>query len=82
MARPQKNVLQENEQIAALLRKLEKKLTALTDQVSLIEHNIDGARLRDEERKNSIEVRALRSQDSKWMIYSRVWSLEKRHVLI
>jgi hypothetical protein len=57
MAGPQKNVLQENEQIAARLRKLEQKLTALTDQVSLIEHATDGASLRDQERNNSIEVR-------------------------
>src|SRR5260370_41087144 len=57
MAERQKNVLQENEQIAARLRKLEQKLTALTDQVSLIEHTNDAASLRDQERNNSIELR-------------------------
>ena len=57
MAGPQKNVLQENEQIAARLRKLEQKLTALTDQISLIEQTIDGVNLRDQERNNSVEVR-------------------------
>ena len=57
MAGPQKNVLQENEQIAARLSKLEKKLFALTDQVLLIKNTIDGANLRDQERNNSIEVR-------------------------
>ena len=57
MAGPQNNVLQENEQIAARLRKLEQKLTALTDQISLIEQTIDGVNLRDQERNNSVEVR-------------------------
>jgi hypothetical protein len=57
MAGPQKNVLRENEQIDARLRKLEQRLTTLTDQVSLIEQTIDGASLRDQERSNSIEVR-------------------------
>jgi DNA repair exonuclease SbcCD ATPase subunit len=57
MAGPQKNVLHENEQIAVRLRKLEQKLTALADQVALIEQTIDGVNLRDQERHNSIEVR-------------------------
>lgn len=54
---PQKDVLRENEQIDARLRKLEQRLTKLTDQVSLIEQTIDEARLRDQERNNSIEAR-------------------------
>jgi hypothetical protein len=54
MAGPQNN---KNEQIAARLRKLEQKLTALTDQISLIEQTIDGVNLRDQERNNSVEVR-------------------------
>jgi chromosome segregation ATPase len=56
MAGPQKNVLQENEQITARLRKLEQRLTALADQVSLIEQTIDGTSLRDQERNNSLEA--------------------------
>jgi chromosome segregation ATPase len=56
MAGPQKNVLRENEQIDARLRKLEQRLTTLTDQVSLIEQTIDGANLRDQERNNSLEA--------------------------
>lgn len=54
---PQKDVLRENEQIDARLRKLEQRLTTLTDQVSLIEQTIDEARLRDQERNNSIDAR-------------------------
>jgi hypothetical protein len=56
MARSQKNGLQENEQIAARLGKLEQKLIALTDQVSSIHHTVDAASLRDQKRNNSIEV--------------------------
>jgi chromosome segregation ATPase len=47
---------EENEQITARLRKLEQGLTALTDQVSLIEQTIDGTSLRDQERNNSLEA--------------------------
>ena len=54
MAGPQKD--EENEQITARLRKLEQRLTALTDQVSLIEQTIDGTNLRDQERNNSLEA--------------------------
>ncbi len=57
MAGPQKNFLQENEQIAARLRKLEKQLTALTDQVSSIEHTLNRAHQRDQETTDSIETR-------------------------
>jgi predicted nucleic acid-binding Zn-ribbon protein len=58
MAGPQKD--EENEQITARLRKLEQRLTALSDQVSLIEQTIDGTNLRDQERNNSLE--AIRSR--------------------
>lgn len=56
MAGPQKNV-QDNEQIAVRLRTLEQKLTALTDQVSLIERAIDGLNRKGQEKNNAIEVR-------------------------
>jgi hypothetical protein len=77
MAGPQKNVLQENEQIAARLRKLEQKLTALTDQVSLIEHATDGASLRDQERNNSIEVRLTSTQKQMDDLFPRLELGEK-----
>lgn len=54
MSGPQKD--EENEQITARLRKLEQGLTALTDQVSLIEQTIDGTSLRDQEMNNSLEA--------------------------
>jgi predicted O-linked N-acetylglucosamine transferase (SPINDLY family) len=57
LAGPQQNALQEATQIAARLGKLEQKLSAATDQVSLIEQAIDGASLRDRERNNAIEGR-------------------------
>jgi len=57
MAGPQKNVLQETEQTAARLRKLEQKLTALVDQISSLEQTIDGANRRDQARNNAIEGR-------------------------
>jgi chromosome segregation ATPase len=55
MAGPQKQVLRQNEEIDARLRKLEQRLTALTDQFSLVEQTIDGAGRRDNERNKSIE---------------------------
>jgi hypothetical protein len=47
--------LRQNEEIDARLRKLEQRLTALTDQFSLVEQTIDGAGRRDNERNKSIE---------------------------
>lgn len=56
MAGPQKQVLERNEQIVARLTKLEQRLKAVTNELSLVEHTIDGATVRDQERNNSIEA--------------------------
>ena len=56
MAGPQKQALEENERIGTRLRRLEQRLNALPDQLSLIEQTIDAATVRDQERNNSIEV--------------------------
>jgi DNA repair exonuclease SbcCD ATPase subunit len=77
MAGPQTNALQENEQIAAQLRKLEQKLNTLTDQVSLIEQTIDGANRRDQERNKSIEVRLTSTENEIGELYSRLELGEK-----
>ncbi len=77
MARPQKNVLQENEQIAARLRKLEQNLTALADQVSSIEQIIDAANLRDQERNNAIEVRFTNTEKQMGDVFLRLELGEK-----
>jgi hypothetical protein len=77
MARPQKNVLQENEQIAARLRKLEQNLTALTDQVSSIEQMIDAANLRDQKRNNAIEVRFTNTEKQMGDVFLRLELGEK-----
>jgi DNA repair exonuclease SbcCD ATPase subunit len=79
LAGPQQNALQEATQIAARLGKLEQKLSAATDQVSLIEQAIDGASLRDRERNNAIEGR-FRSTEKQ--LNSGVSNLEKKHALI
>jgi hypothetical protein len=71
LARPQKNVWQDNEQIARLSR-LEQRLTALTDQVSLIEEAIDGANLRHQERNNAIEVRLTSTEKQMADVFPRL----------
>src|SRR5262249_40618334 len=55
MAGPQKQILKQNEQIDARLGKFEQRLTALTDQLSVIEQTTEGVDLRDHERNKSIE---------------------------
>jgi hypothetical protein len=56
MTGPQKQALEANEQIAARLTKLEQKLKAVTDELSLVEQTIDGATVRDRDRNDSIEA--------------------------
>lgn len=56
MAGPQKQALEENEQIAARLTKLEQRLKAVTNELSLIEQTIDSAAVRDQDRNNSLEA--------------------------
>jgi len=48
--------LEANEQIAARLTKLEQRLKAVTDELSLVEQTIDGATVRDRDRNDSIEA--------------------------
>jgi uncharacterized coiled-coil protein SlyX len=55
IAGPQKQVLKQNEEIDARLRKLEQRLTALTNELSLVEQTIDGEGRRDNGRNKSIE---------------------------
>ena len=55
MAGPQKQVLKQNEEIDTRLRKLEQRLTALTNELSLVEQTIDGEGRRDNGRNKSIE---------------------------
>jgi chromosome segregation ATPase len=54
MAGPQKQVLKQNEVIDGRLRKFEQGLTALANQLSLVEQTIDGAIRRDNETDKSI----------------------------
>jgi hypothetical protein len=54
MTSPQ--ALEANEQIAARLTKLEQRLKAVTDELSLVEQTIDGATVRDRDRNDSIEA--------------------------
>jgi chromosome segregation ATPase len=56
IAGTQKQSLEENERIAARLAGLEQNLTALSDQLSLIKQTIDGATVREQDIKNSIEA--------------------------
>ncbi len=56
MAGPQKQALEESEQIAARLTKVEQRLKAVTNELSLIEQTIDGATVRDQHRHNSIDA--------------------------
>jgi hypothetical protein len=56
MAGPQKQALEESEQIVARLTKLEQRLKAVANELSLIEQTIDGATARDQDRNNSIEA--------------------------
>lgn len=66
IAATQKQALEENERIAAQVVGLKRDLTALTDQqqnltglsdqLSLIKQTIDGASIREQDIKNSIET--------------------------
>ena len=56
MTGPQKQALEANEQVAARLTKLEQRLKAVTDELSLVEQTIDGATVRDRDRNDSIEA--------------------------
>ena len=56
MTGPQRQALEANEQIAARLTKLEQRLKAVTDELSLVEQTIDGATVRDRDRNDSIEA--------------------------
>jgi chromosome segregation ATPase len=56
IAGPQKRALEEDARTDARLTKLEQRLKALTDRLSLIEQMIDEANVRDQQRSNSIEV--------------------------
>ena len=56
IAGTQKQSLEANERIAARLAGLEQNLTALSDQLSLIKQTIDGATVREQDIKNSIEA--------------------------
>jgi chromosome segregation ATPase len=56
IAGTQKQSLEEKERIAARLAGLEQNLTALSDQLSLIKQTIDGATVREQDIKNSIEA--------------------------
>jgi len=77
MAGPQTNALQENDHIAARLRKLEQKLNALTDQVSLIEQSFDRASRRDQAKNNSIAVRFTSTEKQMGDLFSRLELGEK-----
>ena len=56
VAGPQKQALEQNEQIATRLAKLEQRLRAVTNELSLIEQTIDGAAVRDRDRNNSLDA--------------------------
>ncbi len=77
IARPQKNVLQETEQIAARLSKLEQNLTALADQVSSIEQTIDAANVGDQERNNVTEARFTNAEKQMGDVFLRLELGEK-----
>ena len=55
MAGPQRHALEDNERIDARLTKVEQRLKALIEQLSLLKQTIDEATARDRERGNLIE---------------------------
>ncbi len=62
MSGTQKDVLQETEQVAVRLGKLEQRLIALSDQVSFIQQTIDGASQRDQDRLEAIKARLISTE--------------------
>jgi hypothetical protein len=77
MAGSQTNALQENEHIATRLRKVEQKLNALSEEISLVEQTIDGASQRDQERNNSIDVRVTTTEKQMSDLFPRLELGEK-----
>ena len=64
MAGNQKQSLEQTERIAAQLETYEQNLTELSDRLSLIKQTIDGATLRDQDTRNSIEAISSRIVDT------------------
>jgi chromosome segregation ATPase len=64
MAENQKQSLEQTERIAAQLATYEQNLTELSDRLSLIKQTIDGATLRDQDTRNSIEAISSRIVDT------------------
>jgi chromosome segregation ATPase len=64
MAGNQKQSLEQTERIAAQLATYEQNLTELSDRLSLIKQTIDGATLRDQDTRNSIEAISSRIVDT------------------
>jgi len=83
MAGPQRHALEDNERIDARLTKVEQRLKALMEQLSLLKHTIDEATVRDRERGNSIESLNSRLMDAQRQangLFSRLELGEKARI--
>jgi len=83
MAGPQRHALEDNERIDARLTKVEQRLKALMEQLSLLKQTIDEATVRDRERGNSIESLNSRLMDTQRQangLFSRLELGEKARI--